>query len=133
MYSIKTDLGVSGNGTINKDLLVNGNAVFKGDLSVDGTVNFANATFTQITVTGTANLKDIASTGTASLTDVNVSGNTELGDSNTDTLTVKATSTFAAPVVLQSNITQSNGTASFKATSADTLTVTGKSTLMVTW
>lgn len=129
MYSIKTDLGVTGNGTINKDLLVNGNAVFKGNLQVDGTVNLANATFTQITVTGLANLGDVTASGTASLKDVNVSGDSVLGDDVTDSLTVNATSTFAAPVVLQNNVTQSTGTASFKATSVDSLTVAGQSTL----
>jgi|AGFS01.1.fsa_nt_gi hypothetical protein len=129
MYSIKTDLGVSGNGTIDKDLLVKGNAVVKGNLKVEGTVDFANATFTQITVTGDANLANIVSTGTSSLTNVNVSGNTVLGDASTDTVTVNATSTFASPVVLQGNVTQQSGTASFKATSADSLTVAGVSTL----
>ena len=129
MYSIKTDLGVSGNGTIDKDLLIKGNAVVKGNLEVEGTVDFANATFTQITVTGNSNLANIVSSGTSSLTTVNVSGNTVLGDASTDTVTVNATSTFAAPVTLQGNVTQQSGTASFKATSADSLTVAGVSTL----
>lgn len=129
MYSIKTDLGVSGNGTINKDLLVKGNAVINGDLQVDGTVDFANATFTQITVTGTANLADITSTGTASLKDVAVSGNTVLGDASTDTVTVNGTSTFAAPATFNGNVSQTAGTASFKATSLDSLTVAGVSQL----
>lgn len=129
MYSIKTDLGVSGNGTIDKDLLVKGNAVVNGNLQVDGTVVFADATFTQITVSGTANLADISSTGTASLNDVAVTGNTTLGNASTDTVTVNGTSTFAAPVTLNGAITQSAGTASFKATSADSLTVAGVSQL----
>lgn len=129
MYSIKTDLGVSGNGTINKDLLVKGNAVVNGNLQVDGTVVFADATFTQITVSGTANLANISSTGTASLNDVAVTGNTTLGNASTDTVTVNGTSTFAAPVTLNGAITQSAGTASFKATSADSLTVAGVSQL----
>ncbi|WP_416469872.1 beta strand repeat-containing protein [Salmonella enterica] len=129
MYSIKTDLDVSGNGTINKDLLVKGNAVVKGDLKVEGTVDFAHATFTQIDVSGTANLKDITSTGTAALTTVSVSGNTTLGDASTDTLNVKATSTFDAPVTLNGNVTQTTGTAAFKATSVDSLTVAGESQL----
>lgn len=129
MYSIKTDLGVSGNGTIDKDLLVKGNAVVNGNLQVDGTVVFADATFTQITVSGTANLANISSTGTASLNDVAVTGNTTLGNASTDTVTVNGTSTFAAPVTLNGAITQSAGTASFKATSADSLTVAGVSQL----
>lgn len=129
MYSIKTDLGVAGNGTIDKDLLVNGNAVVKGNLQVDGTVVFADATFTQITVSGDANLADITSTGTSNLVDVNVSGNAVLGDSSTDSLTVQATSTFSAPVVVQQNITQTSGTAALKAVTADSVAVSGQSNL----
>lgn len=129
MYSIKTDLGVSGNGTINKDLLVKGNAVINGNLKVDGTVDFANATFTEITVTGTANLTDINSTGTASLENVAVSGDTVLGDASTDTVTVNGTSTFAAPATFNGNVSQTAGTASFKETSVDSLTVAGVSNL----
>lgn len=129
MYSIKTDLDVSGNGTINKDLLVKGNAVVKGDLKVEGTVDFAHATFTQIDVTGTANLKDITSTGTANLSTVYVSGNTTLGDASTDKLTVAATTTFDAPATFNGNVEQTSGTATFKETSVDSLLVAGESTL----
>lgn len=129
MYSIKTDLGVSGNSTIDKDLLVKGNAVINGNFKVDGTVDFANATFTQITVTGTANLADINSTGTASLANVAVSGNTVLGDASTATVTVNATSTFAAPATFNGDVSQTAGTASFKATSVDSLSVAGVSQL----
>lgn len=34
MYSIKTDLDITGSGTVGKDLLVKGNAVFKNNLTV---------------------------------------------------------------------------------------------------
>ena len=125
MYSIKTDLGVLGGATIDKDLLLKGNAVFKQNLSVEGTVSFADATFTAITVTGSAQFADITSTGTSNLGNLNVSGNTVLGDALTDTVSVKGTLAVDAEATFNSNITQTTGSASFKETSADSLTVSG--------
>ncbi|EPE1232027.1 hypothetical protein ACSGOQ_005277, partial [Escherichia coli] len=68
MYSIKTDLDVSGNSTVGKDLLVKGNAVFSNDLTVNGEVSFANAVFTAITA-GSVNVTgalDVAGKATLS-------------------------------------------------------------------
>ncbi len=105
MYSIKTDLGVSGNQTVNKDLMIKGSAVIDNNLTVKGTVDFANATFTQIDVTGAANLKDINSSGTANLNDVLVSGNTTIGNSDADAVTVNGVSTFNAGIVAKDDLT----------------------------
>lgn len=125
MYSIKTDLGVLGNSTLEKALLVKGDAVFKQNVTIEGAVTFADATFTTITVTGAANFNGITATGTTALTDLNVSGNTVLGDASTDTVQVKGTASFAEPTSFAGDITQLAGTASLNDVEAKTLEVAG--------
>lgn len=125
MYSIKTDLGVLGNSTLEKALLVKGDAVFKQNVTIEGTVSFANATFTTITVTGAANFNGINATGTTALKDLTVSGNTVLGDASTDTVQINGTASFAEPTSFASDITQLSGTASLNDVEADTLSVSG--------
>ena len=129
MYSIKSDLGVLGNSTLEKALLVKGDAIFKQNVTVEGTVTFADATFTQLTVTGTAAFADITASGDATLTNLATSGNTVLGDASTDTVVVNGTASFAAPVSLAGDVTQAAGTASFNDVAANTLTVDGLSKL----
>ena len=125
MYSIKTDLGVLGNSTLEKALLVKGDAVFKQNVTIEGVVTFADATFTAITVTGTAAFNDITASGSSTLTDLSVTGNTVLGDDSTDTVQVNGTASFAEPTSFAGNITQLAGTASLNDVSASTLSVAG--------
>lgn len=129
MYSIKTDLGVSGSATVQKDLDIKGNAVIRNNLSVLGTVSFADATFTAITVTDTATMKDVSVSGTATVKDLDVSGNTTLGSTASDIIQVNGVSTFNAPVSFGANVTQTTGTATLLDTTLSTLEVTGDSTL----
>lgn len=127
MYSIKTDLGVTGGVTTDKDLLVKGNAVFKQNLTVEGLVTFADAKFTKIE-SDEAILTDITSTGTASLGTVSVSGSSTLGTTSADKVTVFAETTLNAPLNT-AGIAQTSGTASLKSTTAESLTVSGATAL----
>lgn len=78
MYPINTDLSVLGNSTISKDLLVNGNAVFTNNVTIGGIVNFAEATFTKLTING-----DLTVSNQSTLNKVTINGNTVFSGSNT--------------------------------------------------
>lgn len=125
MYSIKTDLGVLGNATVEKDLLVKGNAVFKQNVSIQGEVTFATANFTQINVSDLSTLKDLTVTGASNVKDLNVSGDTVLGTSDANTITVNGSTTFAAPADFAGNITQTAGVASLNEVLASSVAVSG--------
>ena len=128
MYSIKTDLDVTGGATVNKDLLVKGNAVFEKNVTVNGTVSFANATFTAIEA-ATANITstlDVA--GKASLNGgVDIKGNSVIGDAvvGSDTATVNSNASFNGTASFANDINQTAGSAVLKHTTVDQLEVTG--------
>lgn len=129
MYSIKTDLGVSGNATVNKDLLVKGNAVFKQGVTIEGTVNFADAVFTSIQSTSVETSTLNVSTS-ATIKDVSVTGNSTLGTDAASVISVNGKSTFNEDVAVQKNITQpTTGTATLGSVTADSLVVTKTTSL----
>ena len=126
MYSIKTDLDITGAGTVGKDLLVKGNAVFNNNLTVNGTVTFANATFTAIE-SSTANITSTLDVGgKATLSGgLGVEGNTTIGSAvvGSDTATINSNATFNGTVSVGSDFTQTAGTTTLQATKVKNLEV----------
>ncbi|WGM49547.1 tail fiber protein [Escherichia phage vB_Ec-M-J] len=130
MYSIKTDLDITGGATVAKDLLVKGDAVFNKNLTVNGTVTFADAVFTAIE----AETVDISSTldvaGKASLNGgIEVHGNSVIGNLpvGSDTATINSNAQFQSPVSMAGNLTQTAGTAVLKDTQVASMDVLGTS------
>ena len=132
MYSIKTDLDITGAGTVGKDLLVKGNAVFKNNLTVNGSISFANASFTAIE-TETANITstlDVAGKATLS-GGLDVKGNTTIGseDGGSDTATINANATFNGVVSVGGDFTQTAGSTALQETKVKSLEVDEVTTL----
>lgn len=132
MYSIKTDLDITGAGTVGKDLLVKGNAVIKNNLRVDGSISFVNATFTAIE-TETANINSTLDVGgKATLSGgLDITGNTTIGsaDGGSDTVTINSSATFNGTVSVGSDFSQTAGSATLQSTKVKSLEVEGETTL----
>lgn len=132
MYSIKTDLDITGAGTVGKDLLVKGNAVIKNNLRVDGSISFVNATFTAIE-TETANINSTLDVGgKATLSGgLDITGNTTIGsaDGGSDTVTINSSATFNGTVSVGGDFSQTAGSATLQSTKVKSLEVEGETTL----
>ncbi|HCQ0858466.1 TPA: hypothetical protein OGU99_000392 [Escherichia coli] len=132
MYSIKTDLAVTGNTNVGKELSVKGNAVFDKNVTIKGTVSFADATFTAITVDQATINTTLDVTGKASLKGgMDVLGNTVIGNTTagSDTATINSNATFNGTSTFAKDITQTSGKAIFQDTTTSALEVNGTTTL----